>query len=158
MARRSFRILSATVGAAALCFLPAATPAQIDQSLRGKISQLFIFGSGGDPLFLAGTADPNNPASVRVHGTHFVPAAVTENGSLIAFITGAVATSVGNLPIGATSGGTTFRFEAGVPVKTSTSAGPIFAERAQTLGKGRTVVGISRNSFHFASLRGVPLN
>jgi hypothetical protein len=136
----------------------ATAPAQTDQSLRGKISQLFIFGSGEDPLFLAGTADPNNPASIRVHGSHFVPSAVSENGSLIAFITGAVATSIGNLPIGATSGGSTFRFEGGVPVKTSTSAGPTFAERGQTLGKGRTIVGISRNTFHFASLRGVPLN
>ena len=157
MTRRAARPGSSFV-IAAMLLLPAALHAQSDQSLRGKISQLFIFGSGGDPLFLAGTADPNNPASLRAHGTHFVPSAVSENGSLIGFITGAIATSVGNLPIGATSGGTTFRFEGGVPVKTSTSAGPIFAERAQTLGKGRTIVGIGRNSFHFTSLRGVPLN
>src|SRR5512146_581759 len=143
---------------AAILLLPAVIHAQADESLRGKISQLFIFGSGADPLFLAGTADPSNPASIRAHGAHFVPSAVSENGSLIGFITGAIATSVGNLPIGATSGGTTFRFEGGVPVKTSTSAGPIFAERAQTLGKGRSIVGIGRNSFHFTSLRGVPLN
>jgi hypothetical protein len=86
-----------------------------------------------------------------------VPAAVSENGSLIAFITGAVATSVGNLPIGATSGGTTFRFEAGVPVKTSTSAGPIFAERAQTLGKGRNGRWDQSQqlSFHIAARRPV---
>lgn len=138
--------------------LPVAARAQTDQSLRGKISQLFIFGSGEDPLFLAGTADPNNPASIRAHGAHFVPSAVSENGSLIGFITGAIATSVGNLPIGATSGAVTFRFEGAVPVKTSTSAGPIFAERAQTLGRGRSIVGIGRNTFHFTSLRGVPLD
>jgi hypothetical protein len=136
----------------------SAARAQADESLRGKISQLFIFGSGEDPLFLAGTADPSNPASIRAHGSHFVPSAVSVNGSLIGFITGAIATSVGNLPIGATSGGSTFKFEGGVPVRTSTSAGPIFAERAQTLGKGRTIVGVGHNSFHFTSLRGVPLN
>ena len=122
MARRS---LFFTVAALLLVSFPVA--GQTDQSLRGKISQLFIFGSGDDPLFLSGTADANNPASVRVHGTHFIPAAVSQNGSLIAFITDAVATSVGNLPMGATSGGTTFRFEGGVPVKTSMSGGPIFA-------------------------------
>jgi hypothetical protein len=138
--------------------VPVSVRAQTDQSLRGKISQLFIFGSGEDPLFLAGTADPNNPASIRAHGAHFVPSAVSENGSLIGFITGAIATSVGNLPIGATSGAVTFRFEGAVPVKTSTSAGPIFAERAQTLGRGRSIVGIGRNTFHFTSLRGVPLD
>jgi hypothetical protein len=132
--------------------------AQTDNSLRNKIAQLFIFGSGQDPLFLAGSADPSNPASIQAHGDHFVPAAVSENGSLIGFISGAISTSVGNLPIGATSGGVSFKFEGGVPVKTSTSAGPIFAERAQTLGRGRSVVGIGRNTFHFTSLRGVPLD
>src|SRR5690242_4708696 len=99
--------------------LPSVAWAQSDQSLRGKISQLFIFGSGEDPLFLAGTADPSNPASIRAHGSHFVPSAVSENGSLIGFISSAIATSVGNLPIGTTSGSTAFRFEGGVPVKTS---------------------------------------
>lgn len=138
--------------------LPTIVRAQSDQSLRGKISQLFIFGSGEDPLFLAGSADPSNPASIRSHGSHFIPSAVSANGSLIGFISSAIATSVGNLPIGTTSGSTAFRFEGGVPVKTSTSAGPIFAERSQTLGKGRTIVGIGHNSFHFTSLRGVPLN
>src|SRR6185436_10401498 len=128
------------------------------QGLREKISSLFIFGPGQDPLFLAGSGDPNNPISLQAHGFHFVPASAAENASVIGFLTDALGASVANVPIGSTSGAETFRFEAGVPVKTSTSAGPIFAERAQTLGKGRTVVGISRNSFHFTSLRGVPLN
>jgi len=147
--RRSFLV------AAALVSLAATADAQ---GLRDKISQLFIFGSGEDPLFLAGSADPNNPASIRAHGSHFVPSAVSENGSMIAFLTTAIGGNVANAPIGSTSGGETFRFEGGVPVKTSTSAGPIFAERAQTLGRGRAVVGIGRTSAHLSSLRGVDLN
>ena len=35
------------------------------QGLRERISQLFIFGAGEDPLFLGGSADPSNPASIR---------------------------------------------------------------------------------------------
>lgn len=128
------------------------------QGLRAKIDQLFIFGSGEDPLFLAGSGDPNNPQALRVHGAHFVPSAVTQNGSIIEFLTTAIAGNVSNAPIGSTSGGETFRFEAGVPVRTSTSAGPIFAERAQTLGRGRAAVGIGRSTSHFASLRGVDLH
>lgn len=128
------------------------------QGLRDKISQLFIFGGGLDPLFLAGSADPNNPASIRAHGSHFVPSAVSENGSIIAFIGAAIGGNVANSPIGSTSGGETFRFEGGVPVKTSTSGGPIFAERAQTLGRGRTVVGVGRTTSHLSSLRGVDLH
>ncbi len=127
------------------------------QGLRERISELFIFGPGQDPLFLAGSGDPNNPASLQAHGHHFVPSSAAENGSIIAFITDALGASVANIPIGSTSGGVTFRFEGGVPVQTSTSAGPIFAERAQTLGRGRVLAGISRTGFRFATLRGVDM-
>jgi hypothetical protein len=128
------------------------------QGLREKIAQLFIFGDGEDPLFLSGSADPNNPADVRAHGTHFVPSAVTANGRLISFIATAISGNIANAPIGSTSGGASFRFEAGVPVRTLSSAGPIFAERGRTLGRGRTVVGVGRTSSHLSSLRGVDLN
>ncbi len=127
------------------------------QGLREKISDLFIFGPGQEPLFLAGSADPNNPASLQAHGLHFIPSSAAENGSIISFITDALGASVANIPIGSTSGGVTFRFEGGVPVPTSTSAGPIFAERAQTLGRGRVLAGISRTGFRFATLRGVDM-
>jgi hypothetical protein len=145
---------------AVLCLfvLPLFTTSLGAQGLRGKIDQLFIFGSGEDPLFLAGSADPNNPASIRAHGTHFVPSAVSQNGSIIAFLETAIAGNVSNAPIGSTSGGESFRFEAGVPVRNSPSAGPIFAERAQTIGRGRTAVGIGRSSSHFTSLRGASMH
>lgn len=125
--------------------------------LRGKIAELFIFGPGQDPLFLAGSAGSTNPASVQAHGTHFIPSAAASNGSIIGFIGQALSTSVASIPIGATTSGETFRFEGGVPVSTATSAGPIFAERAQTLGRGRVLAGVNRSSFNFSSLRGVPL-
>lgn len=127
------------------------------QGLRDRISELFIFGPGQEPLFLAGSGDPNNPISLQAHGSHFVPASAAENASVISFITDALGASVANIPIGSTSGGVTFRFEGGVPVPTSTSAGPIFAERAQTLGRGRVLAGISRTGFRFATLRGVDM-
>lgn len=128
------------------------------QGLREKFSSLFIFGPGGSPLFLAGSADPNNPASIRQHGDHFIPASVDANGSLIAFLSSAISGSAANAPVSAASSGTTFRFEGGVPVPTSISAGPLFAERAPTLGRGRVFVGFNHNSASYSSLRGVPLD
>lgn len=128
------------------------------QNLRDKISDLFIFGPGQQPLFLAGSGDPNNPASLQAHGLHFIPASSAENGALIAFLTDALGTSIGRIPIGSTSGGETFSFEGGAPVLTSTSSGPIFAERAQTLGRGRVLAGISRTGFRFATIRGVNMD
>ena len=153
---RRLRLRGLTLAAAALSII-SVSPIH-GQGLRSKIDQLFIFGSGGDPLFLAGSADPSNPVSIQAHGTHFVPSAVSQNGSIISFLTAAIAGNVSNTPIGSTSGGETFRFEAGVPVKTSTSAGPIFAERAATLGRGRTLFGVGRSSAHFSSLRGIDMH
>jgi len=143
------------VGLAACAALTSAAQAQ---GLRDQISQLFIFGPGQEPLFLAGTADPNNPATITIHGNHFAPSAATQNGTIISFITNAISGNVADFPFSAAGGGTTFRFEGGVPVPTSVSPGPVFAERAQTLGRGRTLLGVSYNTFQYSSLRGVDLH
>src|SRR3989449_10433528 len=93
----------------------AATPLEA-QGLRDKISQLFIFADGKDPLFLGGTA--GSDSATALHADHFVPSAVSDNGTLISFIGTAISQNVANLPVSATSGGSTFRFEGGVPVPT----------------------------------------
>lgn len=142
------------LGLVACCTLTLPAHAQ---GLRDQISQLFIFGSGEDPLFLSGSA-ANPSAAVALHGEHFVPSAATQNGSVISFITNAISGNVADFPFSAASGGTTFRFEGGTPVPTSLSTGPVFAERGQTLGRGRVLVGFSYNSFRYTSLRGVDLN
>ncbi len=128
------------------------------QSLREQLSQLFIFGEGTEALFLGGSGDPNNPESIRVHGSHFVPAAVASNATVINFLTNAIGSSATNVPVSAASGGSTFRFAGGAPIRTSTSAGPIFAERAQTLGRGRVLVGLTRTGAQFRTFRGVDLD
>jgi hypothetical protein len=137
--------------------LLAGSPLQA-QHLRDKLADLFIFGPGEDPLTLGGTSDPTNPDSIRIHGSHFVPAAVFSNGTLISFLTNSIGSNVGNVPVSATSGGSTFSFQGGIPVRTSTSAGPIFGERAQTLGRGRMLAGLTRTGLHFKTLRGVDLD
>src|SRR2546428_255171 len=126
------------------------------QGLRDKISQLFIFTAGQDPLFLGGTA--GSDSATALHADHFIPSARAENGTLISFISNAISGNVANIPVSATSGGSTFRFEGGVPVRTSVSPGPVFAERAQALGRGRVFVGANVNRLHFETLRGVSLN
>ena len=119
------------------------------QGLRDKISELFVFTPGQQPLFLGGTG---------THENHFITSASTQNGVLISFIGNAVGASVASIPLSATSGGSTFRFEGGAPVRTSVSPGPILAERALTLGKGRVFVGANMNRLKFESLRGVRLD
>src|SRR5215210_3398759 len=96
-----------------------ALPARVlhAQRLRDQISELFIFGSGQDPLFLGGSGNPNNPSSIQVHAGHFVPSAVAGNATVISFITSSIGGNVPNIPVGATSSGSTFRLERGVPVR-----------------------------------------
>ncbi|MEO6057787.1 MAG: hypothetical protein ABIQ49_13210 [Gemmatimonadales bacterium] len=135
-----------------------ATASLSAQRLRDQLGDLFIFGQGQEALFLGGTGDPNNPQSVRIHGSHFVPAAVASNGTVISFLTNSIGSNVANVPVSATSGGSTFSFQGGVPVRTSTSAGPVFGERAQTLGRGRVLAGLSRTGVAFKTIRGVDLD
>jgi hypothetical protein len=118
--------------------------------LRQQVRQLFT-GTCGRQVCLDTTV-------LFGHGDHYIPASEEIGSTLISFLSTSIATSVSNTPISSASSGTTFRFEGGVPVKTSTSAGPVFGERAQTLGRGRWFVGVGVTAIDFARLRGVPLH
>src|SRR2546428_8773404 len=92
----------------------AATPSPA-QGLREKISELFIFTAGKDPLFLGGSG---SDSATALHADHFVPSANSDNGTLISFISAAISQNVGNLPVSATSGGSTIPFPSGGSVPT----------------------------------------
>ncbi|HEX9564945.1 MAG TPA: hypothetical protein VF981_13270 [Gemmatimonadaceae bacterium] len=139
---------------AVLClYQGTATAAAAQGGLRDRIRELFSFGSCGSPLCLDNSVNATNG-----HGNHFLPDIIASNGAILGFLGDAIATNASNLPLSATSSGATFRFVGGLPVRTSTSLGPVFGERAQTLGKGRLVVGANMSALNFSSLRGVPLD
>jgi hypothetical protein len=124
--------------------------AQGSPGLRAEIQQrLFTFGACGEALCL----DLDN-----IHGNHFMPALAEGNQGVILFLSDAMGRAAGTVPLAATSSGATFTFVGGLPVPTSTSAGPIFGERAQTLGRGRFFLGASLTGIRFTSLNGVPLS
>lgn len=137
-------------------FALTTTPLQA-QALGDRINDLFIFGEGDEALFLGGSAAADNP-QIQVHGDHFVPSAVGVNATIISFLTNSIGSNVANVPVSASSGGETFRFEGATPVHTAISAGPIYAERAQTLGSGRLFLSLSRTGLQYETLRGVPLD
>lgn len=133
----------------AFALAPHSVQAQDESGLRSRIVQdLFTFGSCGQPLCL----DLSN-----VHGNHFIPALAEGNDAVIAFISDAIGNATLSVPLSATSSGATFSFEGGLPVRTSTSAGPIFGERSQTLGRNQFFLGMSVTGVDFTSLNGVPL-
>ncbi|HKI95035.1 MAG TPA: hypothetical protein VJ992_07065, partial [Gemmatimonadales bacterium] len=129
-----------------VCGIPPAAQAQ---TLRSRINDLFTFGTCGQPLCLDVGGE---------HGMHFIPSIVSGGVTVIGVLTEAIGRSAANTPISATSSGATFAIVGGLPVRTSTSAGPIFGERAQTLGRGRFFIGTNVTDLNFTSLNGVPLN
>jgi hypothetical protein len=140
------------LGFAALLALADPLPGQTP---RAAVSQMFTFGTCGQPLCL--DLLPDSITGVN-HGLHFIKATETSGGTVISFLTSAIGFSVSNTPITSSSSGTTFRFEGGAPVATSTSGGPIFGERAQTLGRGRWFLGFGFSQVQFERLNGVSLS
>ena len=132
-----------------LLALAGTLPAQ-DLSTRIR-TQLFTFGTCGEPLCLAGSLGSG-------HGLHFIPADQEGSTSILNFLGNSIGASVDNTPISSASSGTTFEFVNGAPVKTSTSSGPIFGERSQTLGRGQFYLGFNVTQMHFERLRGIPVN
>jgi hypothetical protein len=121
------------------------------QNLSDQVRQLFTFGNCGQQVCLDTTV-------LFGHGLHFIPASQQTGSTLISFLSTSIGISVSNTPTSTASSSTTFRFEGGVPVQTATSAGPVFGERAQTIGKGRWFLGFGLTAIDFTRLRGVPLS
>jgi hypothetical protein len=136
---------------AALLSVPVGTGAQ---TMTDEFNSLFVFSGGGGALFLGGSG---GVPSVQVHGAHFIPSESEVNGSLIGFLNQTIARNVASFPLSSTVASQTFVFVDGVPTPTSNSFGPIFAERAQTLGRGRLNAGVNYSRLNFSQLRGIPL-
>jgi len=97
----------------------------------------------------------NNP--VFSHFAHYVgPAQTTLNQTLST----AIATQLAILPIISPASGFTYKYDsaAGAFVRTSSSFGPIYTERAETIGRGKFSFGISYQRFRFGSLDGIDLH
>lgn len=132
-----------------VAFLSLAPARAAAQGLEDIINDLFTFGTCGQPLCL--DVGPE-------HGMHFIPSVTQGNQTVLGFLTASIGRSTANLPISATSSGSTFKIVGGLPVKTSTSAGPIYAERPQTLGRGRFFFGANVSGISYSSLNGDPIN
>jgi hypothetical protein len=97
----------------------------------------------------------NNP--VFPHYAHFVGSA---QETLNQGVGTAVATQLAVLPIVSPSSGFTFSYDAasGVFVRSTASFGPIYTERADTIGRGRISFGVSYQRFRFGSLDGINMH
>jgi hypothetical protein len=107
-----------------------------------------LFGSTGLTVF---------PSSAFPHYAHFIGAAQT---TLNQTLSTAIATQLAVLPIISPASGFTYKYdsESGAFVRTTTSFGPIYAERFETIGRGKISFGTSYQRFRFSSIDGIDLH
>jgi hypothetical protein len=107
-----------------------------------------LFGPGG--LTVA-----NNP--VFPHYAHFTGVA---QSTINQTLSTAIATQLAILPIISPASGFTYKYDsaAGAFVRSTLSFGPIYTERAETIGRGKVYFGTSYQRFRFSTLDGIDLH
>ena len=71
-----------------------------------------------------------------------------------------IATALSIIPLSSPASGVIFRKDpaTGAELPVSSTLGPIFTERAETIGKGHLYIGVSNHDFHFTKFNGTSLN
>src|SRR5262245_39547600 len=107
-----------------------------------------LFGSQGLSVF---------PSPAFPHYAHFIGSAET---TLNQTLSTAIATQLAILPFISPSSGFTYRYDrsSGAFVRTTTSFGPIYTERAETIGRSKVSIGASYQRFRFDKLDGIDLH
>lgn len=90
------------------------------------------------------------------HGTHFRNAAADANRDLTPALNSLIASNISSFPLASTIAGVTYDWSTGRPVPITGSLGPIFAETAETLGKGRLNAGFEFSHLNLNRFRGIP--
>src|SRR5713226_5405100 len=92
------------------------------------------------------------------HEAHFVGADAPQFAALM-HMGDEFSNQLSNFPLASSAGGFTYRFDpnAGVFVRSSESFGPIYAERADSIGTGKFNLGLSYSHFTFDRLHGMQL-
>lgn len=75
-------------------------------------------------------------------------------------LNGSIATALSVIPLASPASGVITKIDpaTGVELPSSSTLGPIFTERAETIGRHKFYIGFSNQDFHFKSLNGQSLN
>lgn len=132
--------------------LLAASPVRA-QNLRDTFLDLFRFGDCGDEALLCLRNTSGQDAAIA-----FSDAVEGGNNLLIGFVADAIGLSVSSIPTPATSSASVVEFTPGGRIQTrQLSSGPIYGERAPTLGPGKLLAGVLLAWMNYSDLRGVPI-
>jgi len=131
----------------------------ITDGLCSSLSDLLttLYGGNGIPVTRVFEKQDTSGNIVDVETTVQVP---FDSFQEIQTLNSELNTGKGSFPVSSTGGGFTFQYDSKLEVftRTTDSLGPIFAERASTLGKGKLNFGFSYTYIHFSTLEGEDLH
>ncbi|HEX5766379.1 MAG TPA: transporter [Woeseiaceae bacterium] len=140
-----------------LCAIPRIAAAGIlllasSHALADKLNTLIPGLYGGDGITLAGVDDGPFPS----HAPHFL----VESADTFNRLNDLISAQIGAIPFASSGAGFAFRYDEdlGTFVQVATSFGPIYAERADTIGKGRFNANLSITSFKYDEFLGDDLD
>jgi hypothetical protein len=99
------------------------------------------------------------PAGFPSHEAHFIAADSPQFQAMQQF-NGLIANQLSSFPLASSAGGFAYTYDPtlGVFTRSTDSFGPVYAERADTLGKGRFNLGMNYSHFTFDSINGLSLS
>jgi hypothetical protein len=110
-------------------------------------------------LLIPGLFDRTIELAATGHQAHFVDSSQGLRDAGLQ-INGAILTQLTSFPVSSSAGGFTFSFDPalGVLTRSTESFGPIFAERAETIGKGKWNFGVKYERFGYDEIDGLGLD
>ena len=138
-------------------------------SRPGPIPGRFLVSTAydGTPCYLGTptSSDPKTPCSSVFTNTATAPLVATYTLSrgifgLAASLNGSIAVALSVIPLASPASGVITKIDpaTGAELPSSISLGPIFTERAETIGRHKFYIGVSNQDFHFATLNGKSLS
>lgn len=129
-----------------LTFASQAAQAQSAEPKPGSVSDLVSGLYGGNGI----TLDPN----LVFHSAHFA----SESQEQLNNLSNIIASNIGTVAFNSTVSAISFDIEEGVPVRSRESLGPLIAERATTIGRGKLNLGVSYTHINYKQLNGIKLS
>ncbi len=127
-----------------LCFSIRPARAQLDQTFNDMFN-----------YFLRDRLDRDDQV---FHGQHYFPAADNAEQLLTPALNGLIASNISSFPLSSTIAGMSIDFMNGTAVVTNESLGPIFAETAESIGRGKINIGLSYSYMNLDRFRGLPID
>jgi hypothetical protein len=119
-------------------------------TLKGTLLSVYTTGTPVDATSADFGNVINNPTNYNVANPSALSSAISSN----------IAVALSVIPISSPTSGVILKRDSatGAELPVSGTLGPIFTQRAETVGKGNIYIGFTHQSYHFTSLNGVNLN